>query len=712
MKLVAAVVAACVALTLPSSSLVAQSQRALTIEDYYKIKSVGDPQISPDGKWVAFTLTTRVEEDNTNAIETFVVPADGSAAPRRITHEGKSVASPRWTDDNMLQYSLNAKVNSAIFLGGDTPQPRSRGDAALFKVAVDMPNATPVSATAAPSGVLSADGKWRAQARELPRTPAAETTGSDFEKRHASRFKGRTFDWMRFQSDGQDYPTPDPRTRLAAEIAIMAVDGGQPKTITTLGMRAANVAWHPGGNTIAFTADDTWQNEQAYEQPDIYTVTTSGDVKRLTNDGYVWGSLSYSPDGQYLLSERTFGTAMITEKKLSHGGSDDLIAWPASGGAPINLTASWDLEPNAPRWSPDSKFVYFTAEKGGTTHLFRVAARAGAPVEQITKGERRVGNVTFDKAMTRIAYSVGTYESPSDLWTANIDGTGEKRLTDLFAAIRAEIGITRTERITWKSNDGTEIEGWLTQPYGFSRAGGPYPLVVFNHGGPHSAVGYGFNFKQQYFAANGYFVLDTNFRSSTGYGDAFKWATWGAWGTKDGQDVVSGIDYVIAHNPIDRARVATMGHSYGGFMTNWLITQYPDRFAAAASGAGISNWFSDYGTADIYRTKEMEFFGAPWQEEGIKRMILQSPLMQAGHVRTPTLFINGEMDQRVPYEEGEQMYFALRRQGVPAKMIQYAGQPHGISGHWNNVHRMLNELKWIDTYTKKGRSTNTSASKQ
>ena len=200
-------------------------------------------------------------------------------------------------------------------------------------------------------------------------------------------------------------------------------------------------------------------------------------------------------------------------------------------------------------------------------------------------------------------------------------------------------------------------------------------------------------------------MLDTNFRSSTGYGDGFKWATWGAWGTKDGQDVVSGIDYVIARNPIDRARVATMGHSYGGFMTNWLITQYPDRFAAAASGAGISNWFSDYGTADIYRTKEMEFFGAPWQEEGIKRMILQSPLMQAGHVRTPTLFINGEMDQRVPYEEGEQMYFALRRQGVPAKMIQYAGQPHGISGHWNNVHRMLNELKWIDTYVKKGRAT-------
>jgi dipeptidyl aminopeptidase/acylaminoacyl peptidase len=720
-----------------SASMRAQAGRALTIEDYYKIKTVGDAQISPDGKWVAFTLSTRIEEDNTNAIDTFVVPVDGSAAPRRITHEGRSVAQPHWTDDNLLQYSLNAKTNSDVFVGGAAPQPRIRPDASLFKVDVANVNAVPATATPAAAGLLSGDGKWRAQAREVPRAPVPEATGTDFEKRHATRFKGRQFDWMRFQSDGQDYPTPDPRARTAVEINVVPAGGGDATLTTKLGMRAANLAWHPNGALIAFTADDTWQNEQAYEQPDIYTVTTGGDVKRLTNDGYVWSSLSYSPDGRFLLSERTFGTQMIIDKKLNHGGSDDLLLWPidsstgasaaglaqgrpADGGAAINLTEKWDLEPNAPRWSADSKHVYFVAEKGGTTHVFRVAARAGAPVEQVTTGDRRLGSVTFDKAMTRMAYSVGTYDSPSDLWTANIDGSGEKRLTDLFADIRAEIGITKTERITWKSHDGTEIEGWLTLPYGYdppksprsgdaAKADGSFPLVVFNHGGPHSAVGYGFNFKQQYFAANGYFVLDTNFRSSTGYGDAFKWATWGAWGTRDGQDVVSGIDHVIARHPIDRARVATMGHSYGGFMTNWLITQYPDRFAAAASGAGISNWFSDYGTADIYRTKEMEFFGAPWQEEGIKRMILQSPLMQAGRVKTPTLFINGEMDQRVPYEEGEQMYFALRRQGVPARMIQYAGQPHGISGHWNNVHRMLNELKWIDSYAKKGRSTNTSA---
>jgi dipeptidyl aminopeptidase/acylaminoacyl peptidase len=700
MKILSIVAAVCIAL---ATSVQGQAPRgrALTIEDYYRIKTVGDPAISPNGKWIAFTISTRSEEDNSNAIETYVVLADGSAAPRRITHEGRSVASPRWSDSSELQYSLNARVNSAVFIGGDAP--RSRPDAtASYKVNIDLPNATPVTVQAGPGGVLSADFKMRALARDLPRAPAPGATGTDFEKRHASRFRGRSFDWMRFQQDGQDYPTPDPRQRPAAEITITAADGGNARTLTSLGFRPSNVTWHPNGSLIAFTADENWKNEQVYESPDIYTVTTTGDVKRLTNDGYSWSSLSYSPDGMFLLSERTFGTGMIIDQKLSHGGSDDLLLWPAAGGTPINLTETWDLEPNGPRWSADSRHVYFTAEKSGTTHVFRVAARAGAPVEQITTGDRRLGSVTFDKAMTRIAYTVGAYDSPSDVWSARIDGSDEKRLTDLFADIRSEIGITKTERITWKSADGTAIEGFLTYPYGYQKGAGRYPLVVFNHGGPHSSVGPGFNFKQQYFAANGYFVLDTNFRSSTGYGDAFKWATWGAWGTKDGQDVIAGVEYVIANHPVDRARVAAMGHSYGGFMTNWLITQYPDRFAAAASGAGISNWISDYGIADIYRTKETEFFGTPWNPDAVKRMVAQSPLMQSGRVRTPTLFIVGEMDQRVPYEESEQMYFALRRQGVPAKMIAYAGQPHGISGHWNNVHRMLNELKWIDGYLKAG----------
>jgi dipeptidyl aminopeptidase/acylaminoacyl peptidase len=193
-------------------------------------------------------------------------------------------------------------------------------------------------------------------------------------------------------------------------------------------------------------------------------------------------------------------------------------------------------------------------------------------------------------------------------------------------------------------------------------------------------------------------VLATNFRGSTGYGEKFLWATWGGWGNKDGEDVMAGVDHVIARNPIDPARVATIGHSYGGFLSNWLITQYPDRFAAAAVGAGIVNWVSDYGTADIARTKETEFFGTPWDPAARELMMRQSPLSYANRARAATLFLNGEIDERVPYSEAEQMFVALRKNGVPAKMIQYAGMAHAISGSWNVVHRMLNERRWLDTW--------------
>jgi dipeptidyl aminopeptidase/acylaminoacyl peptidase len=467
-------------------------------------------------------------------------------------------------------------------------------------------------------------------------------------------------------------------------------------------MRPGNITWHPDGQLLAFTADADFRNELKYDRADLWTVTTDGKVTRLTNDGAVHSDVDFSPDGTHLSYVRGFGTDMIISQKLNHGGPRDLYIRRVDGaGAPINLTAAWDLEPTNARWSPDSRFIYFTAEIGGEVHVFRIAPSGTAgKVEQVTKGARRLGNVTFDKAFTTLAYTVGAHDAPADIYAANIDGSNERRLTDVNKAFMSGVTLSSGERLQWKSKDGTPIEGWLLRPAHYDASKGPYPLIVVSHGGPHAATGYSFDFKKQFFAAKGYFVLDTNFRSSTGYGDAFKWATWGEWGKKDGEDVVSGIDHALKRYPIDPKRVGHTGHSYGGFMTNWLITQYPDRFAAAISGAGISNWVSDYGTADIYRTKETEFFGTPWDKEARERMMRQSPLSYAGNVKTPTLFVHGEVDQRVPYEEAEQMYFALKRRGVPAKMIQYAGQSHGISGHWNNVHRMLNELQWWEKYLK------------
>ena len=630
-----------------------QTRRPLAIEDYYRVLTVTNPQIARDGKSVQFSVTTRIESDNSTKTESFVVATDGSSPPSKVEAPA----------------------------GGGGGRGGGRGAAGVT--------------------VTSPDGTWQVKTEDKAQPKADPTYASVFEKRHQERFKGVTFDWKDFQRDGAAFPVPNPAAAPALQVILQPVGDGSPKTLVDMDLRPANLTWHPGGQLLAFTADADFRDELKYDHADLFTATTEGTVTRITNDGAVHSDVDFSPDGTFISYVRSLGTDTIIRQKLNHGGPRDLyLRRVDGGGSPINLTASWELEPTGAQWSPDSRFLYFTAEIGGEVHLFRVAASSGSTVEQVTQGPRRLGNLTIDKAFKTIVYTVGLHDAPADIYAADIDGTHERRLTDVNHDLMAGLAPSKGERLQWKSSDGTPIEGWLLAPANYDAAKGPYPLIVVSHGGPHAATGYSFDFKKQFFAAHGYFVLDTNFRSSTGYGDAFKWATWGEWGKKDGEDVISGIDAVIKKYPIDPTRVGHTGHSYGGFMTNWLITQYPDRFAAAITGAGITNWISDYGTADIYRTKETEFFGTPWEKDARDRMIHQSPLTYAGNVKTPTLFVHGEVDQRVPYEEGEQMYFALKRRGIPAKMIRYADQPHGIAGHWNNVHRMINELQWWEKYLK------------
>jgi dipeptidyl aminopeptidase/acylaminoacyl peptidase len=674
-----------------------RSGRALAIEDFYRIRTVGAPELSPDGKWVAFTVGTRVEATNAETGEVWLVPSDASQSARRVSTEGTDASAPRWSDDGQLHFVAGPSgwtldpTSPDRLVESDRPSGgRGRGVRADASGRVSL---------------TSPDGKWVAAVRDMTPPKRDATYASDFEKRHEERFKGVEFDWLDFQRDGQPFPVPnrlDPQVSPPQEIFLSPNDGGAERQLTHLALRPANVTWGKDGRNLVFTADSNYRNELRYGAPQVYSVSTEGVVRRLTTDSdYSYNGARVSPDGRWILSTRQLSTDAVIRRKLTYGGATDLVLIPANGGQERNLTADWDYLPAAPMWSPDGKYVYFTGGVGGAVHLFRVSP-TGGPVEQVTKGERRINGVSFDKEFTRIAYTVGLIESPAEIYTARIDGSGEKQLTHVHDAFLQDVALGKADRVAFRSKDGTPIEGWLLYPYNYRPDGGPYPLVVSNHGGPHSADGYSFDFKNQYFAANGYFVLEVNFRSSTGYGEKFLWGTWGEWGTKDGQDVMAGVDYVLGRMPIDRHRVATIGHSYGGFMTNWLITQYPDRFAAAIPGAGIVNWMSDYGTADIARTKETEFFGTPWEERAREVMIRQSPLTYAGRVKTPTLFINGEVDQRVPYSEAEQMYVALKKNGVPAKVIQYAGMPHSISGSWNQVHRMINELHWLDKYLKTG----------
>lgn len=668
----------------------ADAQRALQVEDYYALRTPGAPQLSPDGRWVAFAVISRDEATNTQPSEIWLVTSSAAAPARRVSAVGANATAPRWSAEGKLNWTAGGNMWTLDPAAPDTP--------------IEGARVTPPNPREQRFPAPSVGGKSGAVAvlREVPppeRTPRQLT---DFERRHEDRFKGVQFDWLDFQRDGGPFPVPnraDPRVSPAQEIFLTPA-GGTERQLTRLGVRPTGLHWSSDGSRLVFTADSAYRNELSYGAPAVYAVNSTGVVQRLTPDrGHLHSDAQLSPDGRWVLYTKQLSTDVVIARTLDHGGPTDLAIVPAAGGAERILTADWDYLPSGAEWSPDGKHIYFDGGIGGTTHLFRVAV-AGGPVQQVTKGERRINSVSMDKHFTRITYTVGMIDEPPDVWVANIDGSNERRLTTLNAAFTREVTLSRAERLRFTSKDGTPIEGWLIYPHGYRADGGPYPLVVANHGGPHAADGYAFDFARQYFAANGYFVLKVNFRSSTGYGEKFLWATWGAWGDRDGEDVMAGVDHALARYPIDRARVATVGHSYGGFMTNWLITQYPDRFAAAIPGAGIVNWVSDYGTADIARTKETEFFGTPWEEKPLATMIRQSPLTYAGRVKAPTLFIHGELDQRVPYSEAEQMYVALKKNGVPAKMIQYEGMAHGITGSWNVVHRMLNERQWLDQWLK------------
>ncbi len=663
------------------------SRRPLAIEDYYVVKTVGAPELSPDGRWVAYTVSTRIEVTNGTTSEVWLVEARRGADARRVS-AAASATGPSWTDDGTLQFTSGGRT-----LRVNPMQPDR----------LDTVPAGAASSRGVSRAVTSPDGKWVATVRDVAPPKRERVFATDFERRHDERFKGAQFDWLDFHRDGAAFPTPnvrDPDVSPPQEVFLAPASGGDARPLTSLGLRPTGLQWRRDGSALLFSADSTYRNERVYGRTDAWTVTTDGQVRRLTrNDDYGYSGAQYSPDGRWVLCTRRLSTDVVIARKLDHGGATDLVLIPADGGEERVLTADWDYLPANARWSPDSKSVYFTGGVGGTQHLFRVAADGG-PVRAVTTGERRLSGFSIDRAFTRMAYLVGRFEAPSDIWVSDITAANEVQLTTAHASFTNEVTLSTPERLHFKSADGTPIEGWLTFPYGYPAGGGPYPLVVSNHGGPHSAIEYNFNFRNQYLAANGYFVLEVNFRSSTNYGEQFLWGTWGAWGTRDGQDVMAGIDHVLSRFPADRRRVATIGHSYGGFMSNWLITQYPDRFAAAIPGAGIVNWMSDYGNADIPRTKETEFFGTPWDPKAREIMIRQSPLTYADRVTAPTLFINGEIDQRVPYSEAQQMYVALKKNGIPTKVILYSGQPHAISGSWNVVHRMHNERQWLDQWLK------------
>src|SRR5688500_13433187 len=278
-----------------ASAQTSPQRRALKIEDYYRIQTVGSPSISPSGRWVTYSVSTRVEEDNSTRTEHWVVLTTGTGTPRRLLHYGRDISNPRWGDDNHILYTAE------------------RGEWAIDPERAVT--AAPEPRTRVPAGVIAAANGVRIALRDRPIPKPSASGATEFERRHQERFKGAIFDWKDFQRDGQPFPAPNLRIRPAADIVIAPAGGGEGRTLTVGDVRPSGLAWSPDGGRLIFTADPDWRDELRYESPDLWLLTAAGELTRLTNDGNVYTAPAFSPDRAWVSFVRDPGTDLIIQEK-------------------------------------------------------------------------------------------------------------------------------------------------------------------------------------------------------------------------------------------------------------------------------------------------------------------------------------------------------------------------------------------------------------
>ena len=641
------------------SGSLALAQRPMTLVDVLNVPQVSDPQLSPDGKQVLYVLAESNWKANKRISHIWRVNADGSGLVE-LTSGTEGESSPRWSPDGktiaFIAKRGEAEANQVYVL------PDAGGEA----------RALTSHATAVSNLAWSPDGSliyFRAPDPKSDQQKAREKLKDDvflfdenYEQQHL---------WS------------------------VAVSTRAEHRITSGNYSVVSYRLSRDGSKIAFHRAPTPLLEDM-DQSEVWVMDASGaNARQITHNKVAESGAELSPDGSQILF-----AAQANQNFETYYNAKIFLA-PAGGGEARVLMPDLPYEVERATWSKDGKSIFFLANMGVHAELFEVNASGGKP-QQLTSGRHAITQWTFDDPAGAHIFTAQEMTSPGEVWLMGSSGE-PKKVTRIFDYLSRDFKLPRQERVEWKGADGTTVEGLLYYPLDYVQ-GKRYPLAVQTHGGPQASDKFGFGGTQNYvpvLAAKGYVVLQPNYRGSTGYGDAFLRDMVGHYFQNAHLDVMAGVDSLIKAGIADPDHMVKMGWSGGGHMTNKIIT-FTQRFQAASSGAGASDWVSMYAQSDTRAFRTPWFGGTPWQKDApISVYWNNSPLKDVAKVKTPTIFLVGQNDQRVPEPQSIEMYRALKSNGIPTHLYVAPREPHVWQELRHVLFKMNVELEWFETQAMK-----------
>ena len=652
-------------------------RRPVNFDDLARLRSVSDPQVSPDGAWVAYAVSTPDLKEDTDDSDIWMTSWDGTQSVR-LTNRKDSETDPRWSPDGKYLAFLSDRDDE-----NDADQlwvmPRAGGEAEKiteFKGGVEDYDWSP-------------DGKRLVLVVE-DADPDAPEGGKEAGKKKTTA-KPIVIDRFQFKEDVTGY-----LGKKRSHLFLVDRESHRSEALTSGTANELLPSWSPDGQTIAFVSKRGADMDRT-DNWDVFVIEAKAGAKEraLTTFEGADNAPDYTSRPAWSPDSQSIAYHQGGPDKLIYYATRHLAVVPAAGGPARVLTADLDRNVLSPRFSADGKSIFFLIEDDRAQHLARIPAAGGA-VERLIGG-RVVVTALSVAPDGKMAVQLGSPQQPDEIFA--VEPGEARRVSHQNDAWLSELRLGAVDETSFASKDGTEIHGMLYKPPDYE-AGRRYPTLLRIHGGPVDQHNLTFDLDWQILAAKGYVVLLPNPRGSSGRGEKFSLAIWADWGHRDAQDVLAAVDDAARRGIADPDRLAVGGWSYGGMLTNYVIAQ-DTRFAAATSGAGISNMFAGYGTDQYVREYEAEI-GTPWKNFDTFLKV-SFPFLHADRIRTPTLFLCGESDFNVPLLNSEQMYQALRSLGVPTRLVIYPGQYHALTKPSYLRDRLERYVAWYDQYARPGK---------